>query len=95
MARVVSIHEYQLKPDADRIAFEGIVNLSGVVCCSCRWRGSSGRGTPLLAYCAAPLKPSGAGKRRPWSAKLTMRAPGDRQGVKSASLCPPIILAAP
>jgi len=87
MARVVSIHEYQLKPDADRIAFEGIVNLSGVVCCSCRWRGSSGRGTPLLAYCAAPLKPSGAGKRRPWSAKLTMRAPGDRQGVKSASLC--------
>jgi len=43
MARVVSIHEYQLKPDADRIAFEGIVNLSGVVCCSCRWRGGSGR----------------------------------------------------
>src|SRR6516225_12323565 len=72
MARVVSIHEYQLKPDADRIAFEGIVNLSGVVCCSCRWRGSSGRGTPLLAYCVAPLKPSGAGKRRPQSAKLTM-----------------------
>jgi len=26
----------------------------------------------LLAYCAAPLKPSGAGKRRPRSAKLTM-----------------------
>jgi hypothetical protein len=26
----------------------------------------------LLAYCAARLKPTGAGKRRPQSAKLTM-----------------------
>ena len=31
----------------------------GLVCSSCRWRGSSGGGTPLLAYYAAPLKPSG------------------------------------
>ena len=45
-----------------------------VVCSSCRWRASSGWGTPLLAYYAAPLKPSGAGKRCPWSAKLTMPA---------------------
>ena len=45
---------------------------AAVVCSTCRWRGSSGRGTPLLAYCAAPLKPSGAGKRRPRFAKLTM-----------------------
>ena len=32
---------------------------AAVVCSSCRWRGSSGGGTPLLAYYAAPLKPSG------------------------------------
>jgi hypothetical protein len=42
------------------------------VCSSCRWRGGSGRGTPLLAYYAAPFKPSGAGRRRSASAKLTM-----------------------
>jgi len=29
-----------------------------VVSSSYRWRGSSGWGTRLLAYCAAPLKPS-------------------------------------
>jgi hypothetical protein len=43
-----------------------------MVCSSCRWRGSSGWGTPLHAYYAAPLKPSGAGKKRLGSAKLTM-----------------------
>jgi hypothetical protein len=43
-----------------------------MVCSFCRWRGSSGRGTPLLAYCAAPLKPSEAERRRHGSAKLTM-----------------------
>jgi hypothetical protein len=34
-----------------------------------------GAGTPLLAYYGAPRKPSGAGKRRPGSAKLTMPEP--------------------
>jgi hypothetical protein len=34
-----------------------------------------------------PAQPERGRKRRSGSAKLTMRAPGDRQGVKSASLC--------
>jgi hypothetical protein len=50
----------------------GIVNLSGRGMLVVWWRGSSGRGTPLLAYHAAPLKPERAGKSRPGSAKLTM-----------------------
>jgi hypothetical protein len=54
----------------------GIVNLSGRGMLVVSWRGGSGRGTPLLAYHAAPLKPSGAGKRRPGSAKLTMPSIG-------------------
>src|SRR5437762_2243553 len=43
-----------------------------------RWRVSSGRGTPLLAYCASRSQAKRGGKRRPQSAKLTM--PVDRNG---------------
>jgi len=55
-----------------------------------------GSGTPLLAHHAAPLKPSGAGKRRSGSAKLTMPAEafaerfGGRTGRSSAVLAEPI-----
>jgi len=87
MARVVSIHEYQLKPDADRIAFEGIVNLSGrgmLLVSVARQLGSRNSFARLLC---CPAQAERGRKRRPRSAKLTMRAPGDRQGVKSASLC--------
>ena len=39
------------------------------------------------AYRAAPSEEKGAQEGRLDRVKLTMRAPGDRQGVKSASLC--------
>ena len=44
----------------------GIVNLHGrgvLLVSVARRLGSEG---PLLAYCAAPISPSGAAKRRPW-----------------------------
>jgi hypothetical protein len=53
----------------------GIVNLSGRGMLIVSVARQLGWGTPLrayYAYYAAPLKPSGAGKRCPGSAKLTM-----------------------
>jgi len=54
----------------------GIVNLAarGMLVVSVARR--LGSGGPLLAYCPAPLQPSGAAKRRPGSAKLTMPRDG-------------------
>ena len=63
MSRYVAIPAtVPISPDSQ----SRIVNLSGrgMLLVSVA-RPSSGRGTPLLTYCAAPLKPSGVGKRRP------------------------------
>src|SRR5438309_1118323 len=72
--------------DAGRIAPRGIVNLSGrgMLLVSVARQLGSGNSFARLLCCPAQAKR--AGKRRPRSAKLTMRAPGDRQGVRSASL---------
>jgi hypothetical protein len=43
----------------------GIVNLSGRGMLLVSVARQLGSGTPLLAYCADPLKPSGAGKKAP------------------------------
>jgi hypothetical protein len=65
---------------ATNLIREGIVNLSGRGMLLVSVARQLGQGTPLPAYYAAPLKPSGAGKRRPRSAKLTMpvEQPGGR-----------------
>ena len=56
-----------------RTAATGIVNLSGHGILLLSVARQLGSGTPLLAYRAAPLKPSEAGKKRPGFAKLAMR----------------------
>jgi hypothetical protein len=58
----LSLGAKQLDASLLLLPLVGIVNLSGRGMLVVWWRGSSGRGTPLLAYHAAPLKPSGPEK---------------------------------
>ena len=64
-----------------------IVNLSGrgMLIGSVARQLGSGNSFDRLLSC--PAQAERGRKRRPESINLTMRAPGDRQGVKSASLC--------
>ena len=50
----------------------GIVNLSGRLCSSCRWRGSSGGGNSFACLLLCPAQAERGRKRRSGSAMLTM-----------------------